>query len=308
MPSHYCSSVTDRRVGKIWLLAAVLAESAGFTSVSCRCKWCGLAAGNAHTYCCCLSSAVCNGGLGSLPHTALFVPIGEMILSVSLPVRKQRAHRCQCLEHSDGRWWWWGTGGVRSWFRFAGCCASCCSNSNGVAGIATIGAFVSWNFLSLLWSSLVRGRTSAGHETSWAKADGDPCWSCSLLPCQCPRPSSNGLVALLLYLSFCWRLSFSGFRSPPEDWRNGVELPLMVRCDPPNYTAAMCKRCEQPAAAPVPTRPIDFARHLFIIAACGWIRRPRSLVSRVGRVFLGIPRRLHGVPLGRWFSFAFRIF
>lgn len=80
---------------------------------------------------------------------------------------------------------------------------------------------------------------------------------------------------------------FSGFPSPPEEWfvtatswvhawilsithsrdallngkwgkRNGVELPLMVRCDPPNYTAAMCKRCEQPAAAaaPVPTRPI----------------------------------------------------
>jgi hypothetical protein len=107
---------------------------------------------------------------------------------------------------------------------------------------------------------------------------------------------------------------FSGFPSPPEEWfvtatswvhawilsithsrdallngkwgkRNGVELPLMARCDPPNYTAAMCKRCEQPAAAaaPVPGRPIGFARHLFINAACGWIRRPRSLVSRVGR-------------------------
>jgi len=94
------------------------------TCVPCRCKcqWCGVDTGSAHSASC---RVLCALGVGFT--TRLCACPSEMILSVS--------------PQSTGENAWsivMAGGGHRSWFRFAGCCASCCSNGvNGVAGIAT---------------------------------------------------------------------------------------------------------------------------------------------------------------------------
>lgn len=43
---------------------------------------------------------------------------------------------------------------------------------------------------------------------------------------------------------------------------------LFDRCDPPNYTAAMCKRCKQPAA-PVPSRLVLHGICLLLLPVAG---------------------------------------
>jgi len=103
----------------LWLGAKSAAVS---TCVPCRCKcqWCGVDTGSAHSASC---RVLCALGVW-VYHTPLCVPVRDDSVGVTT------GENAWSIVMAGG--------GHRSWFRFAGCCASCCSNGvNGVAGIAT---------------------------------------------------------------------------------------------------------------------------------------------------------------------------